>query len=55
MLPVNPVMAADPAIVHQITTKQFSRFKERFMPSIDNPLLFGRAQEAAQSMMVVAK
>ena len=48
-------MVADPATVHQIATKQFSRFRERYMPSIDIPLLSGRAREAAQSMMIVAK
>lgn len=48
-------MPADPVVAHQMMVKQFSRFKDRFMPSIDIPLLSGRSREAAQSMMIVAK
>ncbi|DBA94172.1 hypothetical protein WJX77_003365 [Trebouxia sp. C0004] len=49
------ILVTDPAVVHQIATKQFSRFRDRYMPAIDNPLLSGRARQAAQSTMIVAK
>jgi len=46
---------ADPKVVQQVTIKQFSHFRETFMPIIDNPLLSGAASEGAKSMMIVAK
>ena len=46
---------ADPKVVQQVTIKQFSHFREVFMPIIDNPLLSGAASEGAKSMMIVAK
>jgi len=46
---------ADPKVVQQVTVKQFSHFREVFMPIIDNPLLSGAASEGAKSMMIVAK
>lgn len=46
---------ADPKVMHQVTVKQFSHFKETFMPVIDNPLLTGPASEGAKSMMIVAR
>ena len=47
--------AADPKLVHQIQVKQFSSFRDTFMPILDNPLLSGRAREAAQSLLITAR
>jgi len=49
------ICVADPKVVQQITIKQFSHFRETFMPIIDNPLQSGAASEGAKSMMIVAK
>lgn len=49
------LLVTDPKVVQQVTIKQFSHFRETFMPIIDSPLLSGAASEGAKSMMIVAK
>ena len=46
---------ADPEVVRHITVRDFSNWKDRYMPTVDQPLLSGKAQEMAQSQMIVAK
>ena len=46
---------ADPVIVRQITVKEFHRFRNRYMPTMDNPVFQPGVRAAAKSMMLIAK
>ena len=47
--------AADPALVRQITVKDFNKFHDRFIPGQNLGLLSGKRAETAQSGMLVAR
>lgn len=49
------IVVTDPQVVRQISVKDFSTWKDKTIPALDNPLLSGHAQEAARSSMIIAK
>lgn len=46
---------ADPALVRQITVKDFNKFHDRFIPGQNIGLLSGKRAETAQAGMLVAR
>jgi len=46
---------ADPESARQITVKDFSSWKDKSLPALENPLLSGKAGEAARSAVIIAK
>ena len=49
------VFGADPALVRQITVKDFNKFRDRFIPNFEHSVRSGKRLEASQSGMVVAR
>lgn len=46
---------ADPVIVRQITVKDFHRFRDRYIPPLDNPVFQTGLRTATQTSMLIAK